>query len=104
MAELVRHHLPLHKEKPPEESCVHLVPGEGCILPVGQRPGMCVAGVCSKLLHALSRSDLKRYSRLLDRYVALRRQGTGELSRLLSKSLEVEPRKEIDNVHSPGSD
>lgn len=58
----------LHQDNLPKENCTYLSASSGCLLPVGYRPSMCVAGTCYKLLEAFSNEDLRQYSSLLSKY------------------------------------
>ena len=59
----------VHKDQSPKENCIHYSTSTGCILPIGNRPSMCVAGTCFKLLNAFSNNDLKNYSFLLSKFI-----------------------------------
>ena len=59
----------------PRESlgnCSYLSAESGCVLVIGERPGMCISGACAKVLRSFSREDLRKYSDLLSVYMRFR--------------------------------
>ena len=58
-----------YKDESPSENCLYYSISSGCLLPVGNRPMMCVAGACYKLLKEFSSDDLRKYSFLLSKYI-----------------------------------
>ena len=68
IVELFHEKLTLHNNLSPEENCIYVSTASGCLLPIGSRPGMCIAGACYKLLESFSGDDLRRYSFLLSKY------------------------------------
>ena len=61
-----------YDDKPPLENCIHFSTSSGCLLAIGNRPGMCIAGACYKLLSKFSSNDLREYSTLLSKYIVFR--------------------------------
>lgn len=59
----------VQKDESPNENCIYYSTSSGCVLPIGNRPWMCVAGTCFKLLKTFSNDDLRRYSFLLSKFI-----------------------------------
>jgi hypothetical protein len=78
------------EEQPPDEVCEHLELGRGCRLSIEDRPAMCVAGVCSKLIAAFSDEDLRRYNDLLKQHAELRWRCILELARDMRKPAAID--------------
>jgi len=53
----------------PRENCFYYSSSVGCLLPIGSRPNMCIAGVCYNLLRKFNENDLRNYSSLLNQYI-----------------------------------
>jgi len=66
------------------ENCEYFVSSSGCSLPFSQRPTMCVAGACYKLLNSLSADDAKKYSSLLTKYILFHNRCFWRLALVLS--------------------
>ena len=73
----------------PAETCEYLSTDTGCRLPVGKRPGMCVAGGCQKLFEAFSGDDLQEYVGLVRRYARFRRRCVMDLIRDIRHSAQT---------------
>jgi len=59
----------LQKKELPRENCFYYSSSVGCLLPIGSRPSMCIAGACYKLLRKFDENDLRSYSLLLNQYI-----------------------------------
>jgi len=57
--------------KAPYEVCIHLGP-DGCKLPIGNRPMICIEGVCRRFINAFTYNELKKYSKLNNKYFYLK--------------------------------
>ena len=79
VGDLVRQMRGSGDERPPCEVCPHFVVAQGCSLPVGERPSMCITGVCKKLLDSFSEEDAAEYVALLKEHARFRGQCRREL-------------------------
>lgn len=87
VADLMRDRLKEPGERtPPNENCEHFEPSIGCRLAIGDRPAMCISGVCMKFLSAMSEEDARAYGRLLRRFSVFRRRCSINLFRDMTRS------------------
>jgi hypothetical protein len=52
------------------QNCIYHSDQTGCTLAVGERPLMCITGVCFKFLQSLNHQDIKECSRLINKSIS----------------------------------
>lgn len=72
-------------EDAPTETCIHHSPTAGCMLPVGERPSMCISGVCWQFIREFREEDLAAYRRLLTELQKHRRRTVRVLTEALKR-------------------
>ena len=84
------------------ENCEYFMSSSGCSLPFGQRPTMCVAGACYKLLVSLSADDAKKYSSLLRKYILFHNRCFWLLAASVVSQKSLSRLFRMEKVETPG--
>ena len=79
VGDLIRQMRSSGDERAPCEVCPHFVTAKGCSLPIGERPSMCITGVCKKLLDSFSEEDAAEFVALLKKHARFRAECRREL-------------------------